>query len=67
MAPGARASHLRDLVTDADVVFLIGGGEDLTLVDAVHAQGLKDTGFHKMPDAGFCHDRNGHGFHNFEN
>ena len=24
MAPGARASHLRDLVTDADVVFLIG-------------------------------------------
>jgi len=43
-----------------DVVGLVGRGEDLALVDVVHAEGLQDLGFGEVADSGLGHDRDGH-------
>ena len=42
-----------------DVALLIGGGEDLALVDVIDLQGLEDLGLHEMADPGLGHDRDG--------
>ena len=44
-----------------DVVGLVGGGEDLGLVDEVDAERLQDLGFGEVADAGLGHDGDGDG------
>ena len=51
-------------VTLVDMETVVGGSEHFALVDVVHAQRLKDAGFHDMADAGLGHDRDGHRVHN---
>ena len=46
-----------------DVVGLVGGGEDLGLVDEVDADLLQDLGFGEVADAGLGHDGDGDGGH----
>jgi len=45
-----------------DVELLIGGGQDLALVDVVHAERFQDLRLDKVPDAAFRHHRDRHGF-----
>ena len=42
-----------------DVVGVVGRGEDLGLVDVVHAEALEDLGLHEVTDTGLGHDRDG--------
>ena len=52
------AAHERDLEgVLVDVVALVRRGEDLGLVDVVHAQGLEDLRLDEVADAGLGHDR----------
>ena len=44
------------------MVDVVGRGQDLGLVDVVHAEGLQDLGFDEVADPGLGHDRDGHGF-----
>jgi hypothetical protein len=44
-----------------DVVFLVGGGQHLGLVNVVDPQRLEDLGLDKVPDPALGHDRDGHG------
>ena len=44
-----------------DVVGVVGRGQDLGLVDVVHAEGLQDLGLDEVADAGLGHDGDGHG------
>lgn len=48
-----------------DVVVLVGGGEDLALVDVVDAEDLEDLGFDEVADAGLGHDGDGDGLLDF--
>ena len=41
------------------MVALVGGGEDLGLVDEVHPEGLKHLGFGEVTDPALGHDRDG--------
>ena len=43
-----------------DVVGLVGGGEDLGLIDEVDAELLQDLGFGEVADAGLGHDGDGY-------
>ena len=47
-----------------DVVRLVGGRQDLRLVDVVHLERLQDLGLGEVPDPGLRHDGNRHGFLN---
>src|SRR5215212_1357674 len=51
--------HVEDGLVD--VVFLVGGGEDLGLVDVVDLEGFQDLGFHEVADAGLRHHGDGDG------
>ena len=44
-----------------DVVHVVGGGEDLALVDVVDLNGLQNLGLHEMADAALGHDGDGDG------
>lgn len=44
-----------------DVVDVVGGGEDLALVDVVDVDGLEDLGLHEMADPALRHHRYGDG------
>ena len=44
-----------------DVVGVVGRGEDLGLIDVVHAEALEHLGLHEVADAGLGHDRDGDG------
>ena len=44
-----------------DVVGVIGGGENLRLVDVVDSEGLKDLSLNKVPDTRLGHDGDGYG------
>ncbi len=44
-----------------DVVGVVGRGQDLGLVDVVHAEGLQDLRFDEVADPGLGHDGHGHG------
>jgi hypothetical protein len=46
-----------------NVVFFIGRGEYLTLVDHVHTQCFQDLGFHKVTDTHLGHYRDADGIH----
>mmetsp|Transcript_4308 Transcript_4308/g.15454 ORF Transcript_4308/g.15454 Transcript_4308/m.15454 type:complete len:291 (-) Transcript_4308:17-889(-) len=46
-----------------DVVDLVSGGEDLTLVDVIRSDGLEDLGLHEVSDSGLGHHRDGHCLH----
>ena len=41
------------------VVDLVGGREDLALVDVVDSKGLEDLGLDEVADAGLGHNRDG--------
>ena len=43
-----------------DVVSLVGGGQDLALVDVVDAEGFEHLGFDEVADARLGHHRDGH-------
>ena len=47
-----------------DVVNVVGGGEDLTLVDVVDLDRLEDLRLYEMTDAALRHDRDGNGLLN---
>ena len=58
------AAHERDLEgVLVDVVGLVGGREDLGLVDVVDAQRLEHLRLDEVADAGLGHDRDGDGGH----
>ncbi|GAB1400671.1 hypothetical protein MASR1M66_21260 [Aminivibrio sp.] len=59
VAAAADEGDLEDVLVDVKV--LVGRGQDLALVDEVHAHGLQDAGLHEMADAALGHDRDGHG------
>lgn len=44
-----------------NVMLLVGGGEDLALVDVIDADGLEDLGLDEVADAGLSHDGDGDG------
>ena len=55
------AAHERDLeVPLVDVVGLVGGGQDLGLVDVVDLERLEHLRLGEVADAGLGHDRDGH-------
>ena len=61
LAEVGRAAHERDAERPlVDVVRLVGGGEDLGLVDVVDLEGLEHLRLGEVPDAGLGHDRDGH-------
>ena len=41
------------------MVGVVGRGEDLGLIDVVHAEALEDLGLHEVADTGLGHDRDG--------
>jgi len=45
-----------------NVTLVIGGGENLGLVDVVNTKSLEDLTLDKVADAGLCHDGDGDGF-----
>ena len=56
------AADERDLESPLfDVVGLVGGCQDLGLVDVVDLEGLEDLGLGEVADARLGHDRDGHG------
>src|SRR5215813_10096767 len=61
----ANKRHLEWLFVD--VMLLVGGGQDLALIDEIHAQRFEDLGFDKMADADFCHHGNSNCGHDFSN
>ncbi|KAF4352118.1 hypothetical protein G4B88_015028 [Cannabis sativa] len=48
-----------------DVIFLVGEGEDLALVDVVDSDGLEDLGLDEVADSCLGHNRNGHSLLDF--
>lgn len=44
-----------------DVALVVGGRQDLGLVNVVDAEGLEDLALDKVADAGLCHDGDGDG------
>lgn len=48
-----------------DVVLLVGGSENLALVNVIDAEGLEDLAFDKVADTGLGHDGDGDGVLNF--
>ena len=62
LAQVGRAADERDLEGLLfDVVGLVGGGQDLGLVDVVDLERLEDLGLGEVADAGLGHDGDGHG------
>src|SRR6267378_229680 len=56
----ARAADERDFERVlVDVKFQVGRGQDLALVDVIHADRFKDLGFDEMTDTGLRHHRDG--------
>ena len=43
-----------------DVVHVVGGGEDLGLVDVIDVDGLQYLGLHNVADTALCHHGDGH-------
>ena len=62
LAEVGRAAHERDLERPlVDVVGLVGGREDLGLVDVVDLERLQHLGLDEVADAGLRHHRDRHG------
>ena len=58
---GGTADERNGEVPLVDVVGVVGRGQDLGLVDVVHAEGLQDLGLDEVADPGLGHDRDGDG------